>query len=99
RNDLADAPTIIRQFHALGAPRPEKFFSGILCPTVILTGTEDAAHPRAFDLKNKIPGCELQILPGAGHACHMEQPWLFDRLMVEFLGKNGLFPGPARPRQ
>ena len=92
RNDLADAPSIIHQFHALGAPRPADFFSGIGCPSVILTGTEDAAHARAFDLKTKIPRCELRVLPGAGHACHMEQPWLFDRLMIEFLTAQALFP-------
>jgi pimeloyl-ACP methyl ester carboxylesterase len=90
RNDLADAPTIVRQFHALGAPRPADFFSGIGCPSIILTGTEDAAHARAFDLKKQIPGCELRVLPGAGHACHMEQPWLFDQLMIEFLRKNAI---------
>jgi hypothetical protein len=31
----------------------------------------------------------------------IEQPWLFDRFMIEFLSKHGLFPGgsmakPAR---
>ena len=33
-----------------------------------------------------------QVLPGAGHACHMEQPWLFDRFLIEFLSKHRLFP-------
>lgn len=93
RNDLADVDTIIRQFHALGAPRAADFFSGIACPTLILTGTEDAAHATAFDLNKQIPGSELKVLPGAGHACHMEQPWLFDRFMREFLEVRRLFPG------
>jgi pimeloyl-ACP methyl ester carboxylesterase len=35
------------------------------------------------------------VLPGAGHACHMEQPWLFDRLVIEFLSGHGLFPGSS----
>jgi pimeloyl-ACP methyl ester carboxylesterase len=35
----------------------------------------------------------MRVLPGAGHACHMEQPWLFDRFMIEFLKSKGLFPG------
>ncbi len=92
RNDKADAQTIIHQFHALGAPRPGDFFSGITCPSIILSGSEDAAHARAFDLKNILPDCEMHVLPGAGHACHMEQPWLFDRFMIEFLRARGLFP-------
>jgi pimeloyl-ACP methyl ester carboxylesterase len=39
------------------------------------------------------------VLHGAGHACHMEQPWLFDRLMIEFLQKHGLFPGSLAARE
>ena len=60
---------------------------------MILTGSEDIAHQGAFALEALIPGCELQVLPGAGHACQIEQPWLFDRFMIEFLAKNELFPG------
>jgi hypothetical protein len=29
---------------------------------------------------------------GAGHACQLEQPWLFDQYMIEFLKKHELFP-------
>ncbi len=93
RNDAADQASIIHQFEALGAPCPEGFYSTIGRPAIILTGTEDHAHPRAFALKEEIPGCELRVLPGAGHACQLEQPWLFDRLMIEFLERHGLFAG------
>ena len=48
-------------------------------------------------LRARIPGCEMKILPGAGHACQIEQPWLFDRLMIEFLARHGLFPGKPKP--
>ena len=98
RNDLADVQTIIYQFEALGAPRPDSFFTGIGCPTLILTGSEDGSHARAFDLKEKIPGCELRVLPGAGHACQVEQPWLFDQFMIEFLDQHRLFPGKLKAR-
>jgi pimeloyl-ACP methyl ester carboxylesterase len=96
RNDLADADSIIYQFEALQQPSPDHLHSGIACPCIILTGSEDDAHPRAAALQERIPGCELRILPGAGHACYMEQPWLFDRFMREFLTKNGFFPGLQR---
>ena len=65
----------------------------IACPTLVLSGSEDSTHQAAFALKDRIPGCEMKILYGAGHACHIEQPWLFDRFMIEFLGRHGLFPG------
>lgn len=96
RNDLADVQSIIYQFKALGAPRPDSFFTSIACPTIMITGSADGVHALAFDLKEKIPGCELRVIPGAGHACHMEQPWLFDRFMIEFLDKHRLFPGKPK---
>jgi len=92
RNDTSDVGTIIRQFRAMQQPDPEDHHSGIACPTIVLTGSEDNSHKLAFDLRDRIPGCELRTLPGAGHACQLEQPWLFDRFMIEFLTRHGLFP-------
>ena len=34
----------------------------------------------------------MKILPGAGHACQIEQPGLFNRFMIEFLKRKSLFP-------
>jgi pimeloyl-ACP methyl ester carboxylesterase len=90
RNASADRATILRQFEALGKPEPEGHFERIACPAIILTGSEDGAHQSAFALQAKIPGCQLKVLPGAGHACQIEQPWLFDRFMLEFLKKHRL---------
>jgi hypothetical protein len=44
--------------------------------------------------EDRIPGCEMKVLPGAGHARRIEQPWLSNRLMIEFLTGHGLFPSP-----
>lgn len=93
RNDSADVPSIICAFQAVVARRPDTFFSSIACPTLILTGSEDDVHARAWAVRDEIPGCELRVLPGAGHACQLEQPWLFDRFMIEFLQRHGSFPG------
>lgn len=95
RNGTADLQTILHQFKALQETEPEGHHETIERPTVILTGTEDSAHQGAFALQARIPGCALKVLPGAGHACQLEQPWLFDRLMIEFLTRHGLFPGSA----
>jgi pimeloyl-ACP methyl ester carboxylesterase len=92
RNAYADVQSIIYQFEALAQPIAEDHYSRISCPTLILTGSEDASHPRAAPLQARIPKCEMKILYGAGHACHIEQPWLFDRYMIEFLKKHDLFP-------
>ncbi len=95
RNASADLDTILHQFCAMQKPEPAGFFEAIACPATILTGSEDGAHQSAFALQELIPNCELRVLPGAGHACQIEQPWLFDRLMLDFLRRHGLFPGRA----
>jgi pimeloyl-ACP methyl ester carboxylesterase len=92
RNASADLQSILYQFETLGKAEPEGHFESVACPTIILTGSEDGAHQSAFALQAKIPGCELKVLHGAGHACQIEQPWLFDRLMLDFLKRRGLFP-------
>lgn len=93
RNAHADLDSIVYQFEALGQVEPEGHYAAIKCPMLILTGSEDLAHPLAFDLQARVAGSELRVLHGAGHAPHMEQPWLFDRYMIEFLMKHHLFPG------
>lgn len=40
----------------------------------------------------RIPSAELEVIPGAGHACHLEQPWVFDRLLLDFLWRHDLVP-------
>jgi pimeloyl-ACP methyl ester carboxylesterase len=84
-------PTIILQFHAHQMPDPDDLHSRIACPSII-TGSEDGAHSTSFVLKDLIPGCKLKILPGGGHTCHFEQPWLFNRFMIEFLREHKLLP-------
>jgi len=95
RNPQADVQSIIYQFEALAKPDADDHHSGIACPTIILTGSEDATHSSAAALQARIPGCDMKILYGAGHACQIEQPWHFDRYMIEFFKKHGLFPGAA----
>jgi 3-oxoadipate enol-lactonase len=87
-----DVPSIILQFQAHQKPDPEDLHSRIACPAIIITGSEDGAHPTSSVLKDRIPGCELTVLPGGGHTCHLEQPWLFNRFMIEFLRKHRLLP-------
>jgi len=93
RNFCGDLQSILYQFEAHAKPDAADHQARIACPTIILSGSEDATHQNAFALKARIPGCEMKVLPGAGHACQIEQPWLFNRLMLEFLARHGLFPG------
>ena len=94
RNQLADADSIVFQFQALEASDPTLVVK-MACPTLVLSGTEDSSHQSALDLKAKMPSAEFHALAGAGHACFMEQPWRFDRHMIEFLDRHSLLP-PSR---
>lgn len=105
RNGLADAESIVHDMRAvidyvqwLATPAGRDYFSKIACPTIILSGSEDAAHPQALALQRLIPNCTLKVLPGAGHACMVEQPWLFDRYLLEFLDANRLLPAISSTR-
>lgn len=90
RNATADLQSILYQFQALQQCDADDHYDRIKCPTIILSGTEDLANASASELKQRIPECELKIIPGAGHACQIEQPWLFDSFMLEFLKRHGL---------
>jgi pimeloyl-ACP methyl ester carboxylesterase len=98
RNDHADLESIILQFQALAKPDADDHHSRISWPTILLSRSEDGTHSSAAALKARIPGCEMKVLYGAGHACQIEQPWDFDRYMIEFLKEHGLFPAIATAR-
>jgi pimeloyl-ACP methyl ester carboxylesterase len=91
RNDTADLETIIEMFRALYVPDPDWLFE-LRAPVLILSGTEDRAHEPAKVLQAKIPGCEFAAIESAGHACQIEQPWVWDALAIDFLRRKGIFP-------
>ncbi|MBI2910809.1 MAG: alpha/beta hydrolase [Chloroflexi bacterium] len=97
RNPWADAATIVEMFLALGQPDPDWLHAGVKVPMLIITGSEDNSHEAAFALQRKVQGCELITIQGAGHACNMEQPWLWDAHALRFLKKHGLFEGHSLP--
>ena len=55
-------------------------------PTLIMTGDEDepCIEPSIF-MKRCIPKSGLAVIPQSGHAINLEEPELFNRLVMEFL--------------
>ena len=90
RNQWADATTIVEMFGALSEPDPEWLHSQVRCPMLIITGSEDNSHQAAFALQQRVPGCDLVTIEGAGHACNMEQPWEWDHHALNFLSRLSL---------
>jgi pimeloyl-ACP methyl ester carboxylesterase len=55
-------------------------------PTLIVTGDEDdpCLDPGVF-MKRKIRTAALVVLPNSGHAVNLEEPDLFNRVVLDFL--------------
>lgn len=98
RNEAADAPSILAMFEALIQGDPS-WFAEVETPVLILTGSEDAAHQRAHALRDILPDAELLTLVGAGHACQLEQPWEFDRHLLDFIERRVGLPDLALPKR
>jgi 3-oxoadipate enol-lactonase len=60
------------------------------CPTLVSGAEEDILVPVRFsrELAEGIPGAELQIIAGAGHAYFWERPEAFNRMCLEFLARH-----------
>jgi pimeloyl-ACP methyl ester carboxylesterase len=68
----------------------------ILCPTLLVWGTEDRITPRSAAIRflEGIPSATLRLVPECGHAPMLEQPEAFARALGEFL--ETLEPVPSR---
>ncbi len=61
----------------------------IRCPLLAVAGERDAAYVAAAQrLAQETPGGRFAIIPGAGHAAHLEAPEAFAELLVDFLDEH-----------
>jgi pimeloyl-ACP methyl ester carboxylesterase len=59
-------------------------------PTLLLTGDADLWSPPAVMrlFARHIPNNELVVVPEAGHSVYWEQPAVFNRAVLDFIGRN-----------
>jgi non-heme chloroperoxidase len=59
-------------------------------PALVLVGEADLLSPPALMrlLAMHIPNCQFATMPEAGHAAHWEQPELWNRIVLEFIGQH-----------
>jgi 3-oxoadipate enol-lactonase len=61
-------------------------------PTLVINGELDNSLPAGQRTASLVPGAVHKVLPGAGHACCIEDPIGFDALVIEFLRARELMP-------
>jgi len=66
--------------------------SGLTIPTLVINGEHDGSMPGGTETAALIPGAIHAVIPGAGHACSIEDPMAFDAPVIKFLKDNQLWP-------
>ena len=56
-------------------------------PTLVVVGDEDRLTPPAMakSIADAIPGARLAVIPAAGHLSNIEQPAIFNTIVLDFL--------------
>ena len=65
--------------------------AAISAPTLVIWTSDDPSGPAkaGLDMADRIPAGEFLLIDGAGHWPQWEQPEIFDRSVLEFLGRGG----------
>jgi pimeloyl-ACP methyl ester carboxylesterase len=61
-------------------------------PTLVINGEFDHSLPAGQRTASLVPGAVHKVLAGTGHACCIEDPAGFDRLVIDFLRERNLMP-------
>jgi pimeloyl-ACP methyl ester carboxylesterase len=79
----------------LGALKAMRDWNGndltkIACPALVLWGDGDRTYkwPQIEKLWQSIPISNLAVVPFCAHAVHMEQPDVFNSLVMNFFGQR-----------
>jgi 3-oxoadipate enol-lactonase len=83
------APAIAEIFRALQNRDFTARLSELKMPVLIINGEFDNSLKRSKEMSTKIAGAEHHVIPGAGHACCLEDPAAFDEVVMRFLMQHG----------
>ena len=83
---------IAQVFLALNQNTSTSRLSSMKVPTLIINGEFDNSRPAGEETARLTPGAVHKVLQGTGHACCLEDPAGFDRLVIDFLRSHKLMP-------
>lgn len=69
--------------------------AGMKVPTLVVNGEYDVSFQSGAYTAANIPGAVRTVIPGAGHACLIEDPMAFDEAVINFLTPLGLWRGKS----
>jgi pimeloyl-ACP methyl ester carboxylesterase len=82
------AAAIAEIFHALQNRDLTARLPELQMPVLIMNGEFDNSLKRSKEMSTRIAGAEHRTIPGAGHACCLEDPAAFDANVLAFLEKH-----------
>jgi pimeloyl-ACP methyl ester carboxylesterase len=86
------ATTRAREEFSDERPLTNESIAAIRSPTLAVFGELSHCMPSCRQLERLIPGCEVQIVPAAGHFHPAVKPRRFTRILETFLERNALEP-------
>lgn len=85
---ILNAEALRKIFEALEVKNLTPRLPELRMPVLTLNGEFDGTLPRTREMSQNIRGAVHRIIPGAGHACCLENPVVFDQLVREFLKQH-----------
>src|SRR5207302_3247330 len=76
---ILNAEALRKIFEALEVKNLTPRLPELRMPVLTLNGEFDGTLPRTREMSQNIRGAVHQIIPGAGHACCLENPVVFDQ--------------------
>ncbi|MEZ0059477.1 3-oxoadipate enol-lactonase [Bradyrhizobium elkanii] len=96
KTEVAQTPAFVARqaITSLNASDTRAKLGGIGVPTLVVVGEDDIITPPSESqaLANGIPNSQLHSVRWAGHFPMLEQPEAFNRLLDDFLARQGLLP-------
>jgi pimeloyl-ACP methyl ester carboxylesterase len=92
RDPTLDTAAVIEILKARGRMDATPRLPEIRVPTLVINGEHDGSLGGGTKTAALVPGAIHKVLPGLGHCCNLEDPGLFDRVVMEFLKEKGLLP-------
>jgi 3-oxoadipate enol-lactonase len=92
RDPWLSGECIAQIFRARAGTDMTSSIGSIKAPTLVINGEYDNSLKAGQRTASLIPGAVHRILPNTGHACNIEDPAVFDGLVIDFLQAQGLMP-------